>query len=192
MNIYTKKGDTGSTSLCNGVRISKADDRIELVGTIDELSSFLGLAKVVADEQLKDALSHIQRNLILIMAGVADPKNMEYRFHKEETDFLEKEIDRLEQSFSRAKEFVLYGGCEVSARLDVARAVARRAERRFQKVSRNYGADANAMQYMNRLADYLYIWARYLDAEIKQQENATIEETVVKNIIEQIYAKKRT
>lgn len=192
MNIYTKKGDAGSTSLCNGVRISKADDRIELVGTIDELSSFLGLAKVVADEQLKEALSHVQKNLILIMAGVADPKNMDYRFQKEETDLLEKEIDRMEQSFARAKEFVLYGGCEVSARLDVARAVARRAERRFQKVSRNYGADANAMQYMNRLADYLYIWARYLDAERKQQESAKIEETVVKNIIEQIHAKKRT
>ena len=79
MNIYTKNGDRGTTSLMNGISVSKADDRIELVGTIDELNSFIGLAKVLADASLKESLAHIQRNLMLIMAGVADPRNMDYR-----------------------------------------------------------------------------------------------------------------
>ena len=74
MNIYTKNGDRGTTSLMNGISVSKADDRIELVGTIDELNSFIGLAKVLADASLKESLAHIQRNLMLIMAGVADPR----------------------------------------------------------------------------------------------------------------------
>ena len=63
MNIYTRNGDRGTTSLMNGISVSKSDDRIELVGTIDELNSFIGLAKVLADFSLKENLSHIQRNL---------------------------------------------------------------------------------------------------------------------------------
>ena len=139
MNIYTRNGDRGTTSLMNGISVSKSDDRIELVGTIDELNSFIGLAKVLADASLKESLSHIQRNLMQIMAGVADPRNMDYRFSADETKALEEEIDRIENSFPRIKDFVLYGGCELSARLDVARSVTRRAERRFRKVEQNYG-----------------------------------------------------
>ena len=140
MNIYTRNGDRGTTSLMNGISVSKSDDRIELVGTIDELNSFIGLAKVLADSSLKESLAHIQRNLMQIMAGVADPRNMDYRFSTDETKALEEEIDRIENSFPRIKDFVLYGGCELSARLDVARSVTRRAERRFRKVEQNYGA----------------------------------------------------
>ena len=69
MNIYTRNGDRGTTSLMNGISVSKSDDRIELVGTIDELNSFIGLAKVLADSSLKESLAHIQRNLMQIMAG---------------------------------------------------------------------------------------------------------------------------
>ena len=110
MNIYTKHGDRGTTSLANGMSVSKSDDRIELLGTIDELNSHIGLAKVLADASLKERLSHIQRNLMQIMAGVADPRNLDYRFTQDETSALEKEIDQIESSFPRAKEFVLYGG----------------------------------------------------------------------------------
>ena len=94
MNIYTKHGDRGTTSLANGMSVSKSDDRIELLGTIDELNSHIGLAKVLADASLKERLSHIQRNLMQIMAGVADPRNLDYRFTQDETSALEKEIDR--------------------------------------------------------------------------------------------------
>ncbi len=135
MKIYTKNGDTGKTSLMNGVSVSKSDDRIELLGTIDELSSHIGLAKVIASQPLQDRLSQIQKALIQMMAGIADPRNLDYRFTKEETFMLEEEIDRLEGLFPRAKEFVLYGGCELSARLDVARAVARRGRTPFPQSS---------------------------------------------------------
>lgn len=183
MNIYTKNGDRGTTSLMNGISVSKADDRIELVGTIDELNSFIGLAKVLADASLKENLAHIQRNLMLIMAGIADPRNMDYRFSQDETKTLEGEIDRIENSFPRIKDFVLYGGCELSARLDVARAVTRRAERRFRKVEQNYGADAKAVQYINRLSDYLYMCARYADYKVEHEKADEIKDKVVKNIL---------
>ena len=183
MSVYTKTGDRGTTSLANGLSISKSDDRIELLGTIDELNSHIGLAKVLSDSALKDRLSHIQRNLMQIMACVADPRNMDYRFSSDETKELEEEIDRIENSFPRAKEFVLYGGCELSARLDVARAVARRAERRFRKVEQNYGADAKAMQYVNRLSDYLYMCARYADYRVGNHKEDQIQDQVVRNIL---------
>jgi cob(I)alamin adenosyltransferase len=118
---------------------------------------------VVAGAELKDKLAKIQGDLMLLMAKVADPRKREYSFTQEQVTFLEAEIDRLEAAFPRKKAFVLYGGCELSARLDVARTVARRAERRFFKAAQWYGADAKAQQYINRLSDYLYIEARYAD-----------------------------
>lgn len=163
MSIYTKQGDNGKTSLVNGISVSKADDRIELVGTIDELNSTLGLAKVVAGTALQEALSRRQEELMQIMAGIADPHNPEYHFTREKILALEESIDHMEDSFPRSEEFVLYGNCEQSARLDLARTVARRAERRFRKVAQNYDADVKAMQYINRLSDYLYVAARYAD-----------------------------
>ena len=168
MKLYTKNGDRGTTSLMNGISVSKSDDRIELVGTIDELNSHIGLAKVLADDGLKKSLSHIQRNLMQIMAGVADPRNMDYRFSSDETAALEEEIDRIENSFPR---------------MDVARAVTRRAERRFRKVEQNYGADAKAVQYINRLSDYLYICARYADYRVENEKADGIQDKVVRNIL---------
>lgn len=183
MKIYTKTGDKGTTSLMNGISVSKSDDRIELLGTIDELSSHIGLAKVLANDDFKDTLSHIQKNLMQIMAGIADPRDLNYRFSSSETASLEQAIDEIEQSFPRPKEFVLYGSCEQSARLDVARAVARRAERRFRKVSQYYGADAKAAQYINRLSDYLYICARYADYNMEHKKEDKIQDNVVRNIL---------
>ena len=193
MKIYTKNGDKGTTSLMNGLSVSKSDDRIELLGTIDELNSHIGLAKVIAGTKMKENLSHIQRNLMKIMAGVADPRDLNYRFQDEEILVLEQEIDEIESAFPRPKEFVLYGGCELSARLDVARAVARRSERRFRKVSQYYGADAKAAQYINRLSDYLYVCARYADEKDRKVDHVatnqlsvskTKEEEIVKSVLD--------
>jgi len=162
MKIYTMTGDRGYTSLLNNSRVSKCDDRIELLGSIDELSSHLGLAKVVADSELKASLCQIQSTLIKVMAGVASNASSEYCL-KDEIVVLEGKIDALENSFPREQGFVLYGGCEVSARLDVARAVARRAERQFCRTTRMYHLDGQAQKYLNRLADYLYVCARRED-----------------------------
>ena len=161
MGIYTKTGDEGRTTLMHQAGVSKWDDRIELLGTMDELSAQIGLAKAAAPAVLKGRLSRIQEDLIRMCAGIAEPGNGKYRFGEAELSFLEKAIDETEASFSRPKEFVLYGGCERSARLDVAR----RAERRFWKVEKVYGADKCAVRYVNRLSDYLYVEARFADEQ---------------------------
>ena len=162
MKIYTRTGDEGYTSLLNNSRVSKTDDRIELLGTIDELSSHLGLAKVCADASLKEDISTIQSTLIKVMACVASNGLSQYILDGE-VSHLEEKIDNIEKLFSREKEFVLYGGCELSARLDVARAVVRRAERQFCRTARLHRLDTKAQKYLNRLADYLYVSARFAD-----------------------------
>ena len=175
MNLYTKTGDGGTTSMLNGTRVKKSDDRIELIGTIDELNSHLGLAKVVSSPDLKNKISEIQRDLMTIMTVISDQGKKRFQLQKDRVEGLEKEIDKTESLFPRSKGFVLYGGCELSARLDVARAVTRRAERRFAKLEYLLGTASNEVKYMNRLADYLYILARYSDyLEEKRKDNTEI------------------
>ena len=87
MKLYTKQGDSGMTSLMNGIKVAKHDDRMELLGTIDELSSHIGLAKVIAEPEIKDRLSKIQGELIQIMAKIADPHNSDYSFSEEQICF---------------------------------------------------------------------------------------------------------
>lgn len=163
MKIYTGKGDGGYTSLLNQARVSKTDDRIELLGMIDELNSHIGLAKVQANTCLKDELINIQNMLIKVMAGIADQANEQYKISESEIFVLEQKIDAKEKLHVRKRGFVLYGGCELSARLDVARAVTRRCERQFFRCARIYPIDMYAVKYMNRLSDYLYVCARLVD-----------------------------
>lgn len=166
MNIYTKGGDKGTTDLVRTKNVSKSDDRIQLVGTIDELTSHLGLVKtMISDADTIRILEKIQGTLITVMAGVADPYNREYKIHDDKTEILEEEIDRMEGLFDRPKKFILPGACRLSAEIDIARTVARRAERALASVSVKFGADTGTKKYMNRLADYLYVLARYMDAK---------------------------
>ena len=173
MNIYTKGGDKGMTDLVHTKNVSKSDDRIQLVGTIDELTSHIGLVKTMLnDGDILYFLEKIQKTLIKVMAGVADPYNREYKIHDEKTELLEEEIDRMEGLFNRPKEFILPGACRLSAEIDVARTVARRAERALAAVSVKFGSDTGTKKYMNRLADYLYLLARYADA--REQEGRSL------------------
>lgn len=166
MNIYTKNGDKGTTDLVRTKNVSKSDDRIGLVGTIDELTSHIGVVKtMLTDGDTIRMLEKIQGTLITVMAGVADPYNREYHINDDKTQLLEEEIDRMEGLFERPKKFILPGGTRLSAEMDVARTVARRAERALASVSVKFGADTGAKKYMNRLADYLYVLARYEDAK---------------------------
>lgn len=187
MKIYTKKGDNGRTSLLNGSGVLKSDDRIELLGTIDELSSHIGLTKVLANEPMKEELSHIQQNLMKIMAGVADSMKREYKLDEKEIELLETWIDRMDESMGpRQFQFVLYGGCEQSARLDVARAVARRAERQFYRTAKHYVTDKKAMRYFNRLSDYLYTCARYMDYQSGHNREEGIRQEVIKDVLKTV------
>lgn len=170
MKIYTKHGDGGMTTLMSATQISKADERINTLGVIDELTSQMGLAKAyIASMNTPDSatcVSHfdrVQGVLMTIMAGIAEPRNHKHTVTEEETAFLEYIIDTVEASFPREHKFILPGYCELSARLDVARTIARRAERALAVMDRKYAASAPAKAYLNRLSDYLYMLARKAD-----------------------------
>ncbi len=165
MNIYTKNGDRGTTDLVRTKNVSKSDDRIQLVGTIEELISHLGLVRtMMKDQDMIHFLEKIQGTLTAAMAGVADPYNREYKLGDERTELLEQEIDRLSGLFQEPSGMILPGKNRLSAEIDITRAVARRAERMVAAVSVKFGADNGTKKYMNRLADYLYVLARYTDA----------------------------
>ena len=95
MKLYTGTGDIGMTSLLNETKVSKADDRIELLGTIDELSSNIGLAKVVVKEEQKRELSAIQQVLLTVMAGIADSANADFRVNNEQITYIESQIYKI-------------------------------------------------------------------------------------------------
>lgn len=191
MNIYTKNGDRGTTDLIRTKNVSKSDDRIQLVGTIDELTSHIGLVKtMLRDEDAIAILEDVQETLITVMAGVADPFNKDYRISDDKTAVLESEIDRLEGLFERPKKFILPGACRTSAEIDIARTVARRAERALALVSVKFGADTGTKKFMNRLADYLYVLARYTDAkeagEISKENHMTANKESEEKVSEQL------
>ena len=163
MNIYTKNGDQGNSTLMDGKQTPKYDDRFHLLGSIDELTSQIGMAKLKSDSRLKTNLTRIQKLLITVMASVADIANPAYFLEETEVTWLEQQIDQIERSFPRKKEFILPGETDLSTRLDVARTVCRRAERWMAAVHRNYCVDQTAMKFINRLSDYLYIEGRYAD-----------------------------
>jgi len=180
MKIYTKSGDGGMTSLANSSSIPKSDDRIELLGTMDELMSHLGLIKAKAlHDNTKTMLGKIQEALTILMSGISDSHNMKYKLKDEELSALEEEIDRLESLFSGKKGEVVPGGSVASAEIDVARSVSRRAERRLSSVSKKFGSDAMAKKYLNRLSDYLYVLARYTDVCVANQKEEGITQKAV-------------
>ncbi|MCD7817613.1 MAG: cob(I)yrinic acid a,c-diamide adenosyltransferase [Lachnospiraceae bacterium] len=175
MKIYTKSGDRMTTGLLDGTRVSKHDERIHLLGNIDELNSMLGVVKSLTEDQArKEDISNIQRTLIRMMSGIAEASEKrtesnavqdgKYLIEEEDIAHLEEEIDRMESLFEREKDFVLPGGSFYSAQIDVARTVARRCERWFAQAAEEYALDAEAASYLNRLSDYLYVTARYTDA----------------------------
>lgn len=164
MSIYTKTGDKGYTTLKKIQNISKTDDRIQLLGTMDELTSNIGLVKAtITTKSIKTQLEYIQKNLMIIMSSIADQYNRQYVIMESQVKQLEEEINHLEDLFPRKKEFVLPGSNICSAQIDITRAVARRAERWLIQVDKKYNVDQNFKGYINRISDYLYLLARYSD-----------------------------
>lgn len=176
MKIYTRTGDRMTTGLLDGARVSKNDMRIHLLGNIDELNSQLGVVKsLTANMAQKEELSGIQRMLMRIMSGIADASQSgSYQVDEASTAHLEAEIDRMESAFERIKDFVLPGGSFYSAQIDVARTVTRRCERWFAGAAEEYPMDTEAARYLNRLSDYLYVLARYVDAADQDQTKNVI------------------
>jgi len=155
--IYTRGGDAGETSLGDGSRVPKTDPRVEAIGDVDELNSLLGWAR--AADGAPALLERIQNELFDLGADLSVPGDggERLRVTQAAVDRLEAECDAANAELEPLKSFVLPGGSELAARLFVARAVARRAERRILGVP-----DANPLLavYVNRLSDLLFILAR--------------------------------
>lgn len=172
MEVYTGYGDKGMTDLSHTKNVSKSDDRICLMGSVEELMSHIGLVRVLVDDvDVVRMLEKISETLKKIIEGVSDPYNREFKVSEDRTELLEEEIGRMKEIFSGEKLPILPGDSRVAAEVDVTRAVARRAERELALVSVKFGSDTGAKKYMNRLSDYFYVLARYVDvAKIKEKK----------------------
>ena len=163
MKIYTKHGDKGQTGLIGGVRVSKDDARIEAYGTVDELSSALGVARSLGSaREISDLLAEVQNKLFTIGALLATPPDKEAGTELSAADIqlLEQSIDRFDASLPPLTEFVLPAGTAAAAALHQARTVCRRAERRVVSLACNEGNAEGVVAYLNRLGDLLFVLAR--------------------------------
>ena len=172
MEVYTGYGDKGMTDLSHTKNVSKSDDRICLMGSIEELLSHIGLVRaLIGDGDIVRMLEKISETLKKITDGVSDPYNREFKVSEDRTELLEEEIGRMKEIFFGERLPILPGDSRVAAEIDVTRAVARRAERELALVSVKFGSDTGAKKYMNRLSDYFYVLARYVDvAKIKEKK----------------------
>lgn len=168
MKIYTKTGDKGTTSLIGGTRVSKNDQRIKAYGTVDELNSFLGWlrAKISPDENAK-ILLEIQNTLFAVGANLATDQNKTKlgdfaKISDEKIQFLEQNIDKIDAKLPKINNFVIYGDNELSALCHVCRAIARRAEVEILSIDNQQIVDDNLLKFINRLSDFLFIFARFL------------------------------
>lgn len=166
-NVYTRTGDTGSTSLTDGSRAQKDSVRLEAYGTLDEFSSFLG--EVAASQRTPEELSRqirvIQNKLFNLGGYLASPPGSGFPTgvcHKDVAT-VESWIDTLDEQLPKIRAFILPGGSEDAARAHVARTVCRRAERRIIALGNREHVDPVVITYINRLSDYLFIAARYLN-----------------------------
>jgi cob(I)alamin adenosyltransferase len=175
--VYTRTGDEGQTSLGTGERVSKASPRVSAYGEVDELNSFLGLARTkIADPELLKLLERIQNELFVLGADLAVPQpdasqqgpaltavegtDRQRRVSAAEIENLEQTIDRYNETLPPLQEFILPAGNEAGALLHVARAVARRAERETVRLSQTEKLNPHVLVYLNRLSDLLFVLAR--------------------------------
>lgn len=165
LKIYTKKGDSGETSLFGGKRVSKNSIRIEAYGTVDELNSHLGFARTQNPTPSEDAaLRRIQETLFVLGSDLAAPKggNTE-RIGEEHVLELERSIDRMEKELPALKNFILPGGSPLGAQLHIARTVCRRAERLVTTLSVSEDLGPYPLKFLNRLSDLLFVMARHVN-----------------------------
>ena len=169
--IYTRTGDDGDTALGTGERRPKFDLRVEAYGTVDETNATLGMARLHTggDPNLDAMLARIQNDLFDLGADLCTPDKGEklayepLRIVQTQVDRLETEIDELNASLAPLRSFVLPGGAPAAAALHLSRTICRRAERLMVALSRTEGevVSAPAMQYVNRLSDFLFVASRF-------------------------------
>lgn len=170
MTIYTRRGDHGETSLADGSRVPKASTRVEAYGTVDEVNSLVGAARACCADPLLDEVLHFaQQRLFNCSSSLATPvehaTDKTPRVSEDDVAVLERAIDRFMDEAGPLEHFVIEAGDDQAARLHVARAVCRRAERRVVALSAEQPVDANVLAFVNRLSDTLFAAARYVNAK---------------------------
>jgi cob(I)alamin adenosyltransferase len=163
--IYTKGGDLGQTSLSDGSRVAKASPRITAIGAVDETNSAIGVARLDANGDMDAMLARIQNDLFDLGADLSAPEDGRkaegrLRIVGTQVERLEREIDAMNEHLSPLTSFVLPGGTALAARLHLARAIARRAEREISELTALETVNPMALQYANRLSDHLFVMAR--------------------------------
>ena len=162
--IYTRTGDSGTTSTADGERLAKDAPRIEAYGTIDEANAFVGAARAFSTDARLDAiLGFVQHRFYNCASSTAcaDPAKSAVAVSEDDTAFLERAIDELEAHTGAIHGFVLPGGGRAASLLHVARTACRRAERRLFALSKDAPVDGNVLRFINRASDLLFAAARY-------------------------------
>ena len=167
MKIYTKKGDTGQTSLIGGTRVSKSSTRINSYGSVDELNSHIGLLNdLVTDVHVKEILTIIQNKLFTVGSNLAaDPVKSKMQLPQiSESDIylLENEMDKMNEKLPELTNFILPGGHPHVSQSHICRTVCRRSERIIVELAIAEKVDPLMIKYLNRLSDYFFVLARYI------------------------------
>jgi cob(I)alamin adenosyltransferase len=177
MKIYTKTGDKGTTSLIGGTKVSKAHERIEAYGTVDELNSHLGLCRdLINDEHTKNILKELQDRLFTIGSALACDPEKETKMKipdltVEDVMLLENEMDRMDATLPPLQFFILPGGHPTVSHIHIARCVCRRTERLVVSLLFSDEPHDNLIvQYINRLSDYLFMLGRYIAQQLNAEE----------------------
>ena len=160
--IYTKTGDEGKTGLGDGTRIEKFSIRIECLGGVDELNSIIGLILTENVPQI-NTLKKIQHDLFDVGGELSIPNYKKIDIKK--VSFLEKELDRMNDTLAPLKDFILPGGSKAASYSHLARTVCRRVERNLFLLNDTEEVNKNALKYINRLSDFLFVLARYINKE---------------------------
>ncbi len=174
LKFYTGQGDKGLTALTSAAQVSKADERVAAVGAVEEIVSALGVVKTHSSCPIfRGKLERIQKTLRTLSRGLRDPRGGQYVFSAEEISFLESDMDKmLAEIPAESLAETLPGGNRQSAYLDLAHTATRRAERETVAMDRRYSVHPTFKQYLNRLADYLLVAARYSDYLKDSREEA--------------------
>jgi cob(I)alamin adenosyltransferase len=168
--IYTRGGDHGETSLGDGSRTPKCHIRVKAYGGIDEANAAIGVALLhIADPEVKSLLSLVQNDLFDIGADLCVPERegstrSRLRVSAKQVETLERQIDTFNDALSPLTSFILPGGSPASAHLHLARAIVRRAERDVVELALSETINEEALKYVNRLSDLLFVLCRYLNA----------------------------
>jgi cob(I)alamin adenosyltransferase len=170
MAIYTRKGDKGKTFLLSGQKVAKFDPRIEVYGTIDELSSMIGVtlsATKNLELRTKKELIEIQKDLFNICSNLLNSNISCLEKRVKKFEYL---IDQMTLQLPKLKNFILPGGGKIGAALHLSRAICRRLERQISALNSKKRIDKNILVYFNRLSDLLFTMARFVNFKEKKKE----------------------